>query len=104
MFLYCVSIQIDSGIHDDWLSWMQQVHIPEVLRTGCFTGCVLARVREPKSDSQRIAYAIRYSCNSFEAYQHYRQEHAPALQRQHTSRYPGKFKATREVLETVWES
>src|SRR5260221_7279039 len=97
MILYVVSIKIQQSVHDDWMKYMQQVHIPDVMKTGCFTNCVLSRVLEPASEQGWTAYSIQYACDSLENYQRYRQEFAVGLQEEHTRRYAGKFRAEREV-------
>ncbi len=36
MILYNVTVALDPAIETEWLAWMQQEHIPEVMATGCF--------------------------------------------------------------------
>lgn len=36
MYIYNVTINIDSDIQQEWLHWMQTEHIPEMLATGSF--------------------------------------------------------------------
>jgi len=42
--LYNVTVSLDPNIESDWLLWMQANHIPDVLKTQCFTQCVLSKV------------------------------------------------------------
>ena len=44
MILYNVTLSIDPEISRDWLQWMREEHIPEVLATQCFTEARLSRV------------------------------------------------------------
>jgi hypothetical protein len=101
MVLYCVSIQIDRAVHDDWLAWMQEAHIPDVMRTGCFLGCTLSRVVEPEGEG--LSYRIQYSCRSMDDFNLYKQTYATVLRVQHSSRYPRGFRAIRELHEVVNE-
>ncbi len=101
MVIYAVSIRVNSTVHQAWLDWMRTVHIPEVLRTGCFLHCQMQRVIDPAPTADQAAYSIRYACSSMEEYQRYRQEFATALQQDHTNRFGGQFTASREVLEEV---
>src|SRR4051812_17233212 len=39
MIIYSVTITLQASIESDWVEWMKSVHIPEVLRTGCFSDC-----------------------------------------------------------------
>ena len=36
MIVYNVTVKIEKDIHDDWLAWMKETHIPEVLKTNLF--------------------------------------------------------------------
>ena len=36
MLLYNVTITVDLDVHDDWVQWMRDTHIPDVMSTGMF--------------------------------------------------------------------
>ena len=36
MILYNITVNIDHDIHQEWLVWMKDIHIPDVLSTGLF--------------------------------------------------------------------
>jgi hypothetical protein len=98
--IYSVTVKIENTVHDEWLYWMQQHHIPEVLNTGCFTGCRLLKlISEPADDG--TTYSIQYTCNSLADYETYRIRFSEKLQQQHALRYEGKFVAFRTLLEQV---
>jgi hypothetical protein len=46
MIVYNVTSKIDWSIHDAWVKWMLEEHIPEVVATGCFTGAQLLKLLE----------------------------------------------------------
>lgn len=98
MILYNVTVNIDDSVHDEWLRWMKNEHIPEVLATGLFIDCKIFRI---KSDDEGNTYSIQYFLDSMEDYERYAREHAPALQLKHTEKYKDKFTAFRTLLETV---
>ena len=52
MIIYSVTITIEAAIDHEWLDWMQRVHVPDVLRTGCFGGATIYKLVESKSNSQ----------------------------------------------------
>lgn len=37
MYIYNVTINIEEGVHDQWMQWMQEIHIPDMLATGKFS-------------------------------------------------------------------
>ena len=36
MIIYNVTCHMDLALAEEWLRWMQEIHIPEVMATGCF--------------------------------------------------------------------
>jgi hypothetical protein len=102
MILYNVTVNIDNDVHDDWLTWMKEVHIPEVMATGYFLENKVCRIMAESEGG--TSYAIQYLCASQQDYEDYQQHHAPALQQKHLQRYNGKFGAFRTLLEVVHTS
>jgi hypothetical protein len=102
MILYNVTIKIDNEVHEEWLAYMQDTHIPDVMQTGCFLENRMSRIvipADPEKDG--ISYSVQYLCASMAVLQQYQARFAPALQQEHTSRYEGKFVAFRSVMEVV---
>lgn len=98
--LYNVTVKIDSEIEKEWLDWMRVTHIPEVLQTGCFTECVIRKLKYPE-DLEGATYTFQYSCRDMLTLERYHSEFASALQKDHTERYSNKFVAFRTILEDV---
>jgi len=102
MIIYRVTIALDPEIEADWLSWMEKVHIPDVLRTGCFTNCRTFKVIG--TEEREVSYVLQYECPSLAQYQHYRENFAPALQKEHADRYAGRFRGSRQLLQEMGET
>ena len=98
MVSYTVTISIDKDIHDNWLQWMKDKHIPDVLKTGMFEGHEITKESMDLSDG-KVAYAIRYFCKDMSHYERYQVEYAPRLQAEHEEMFRDKFSATRTVEE-----
>ena len=99
MIIYSVTVTIEAAIEREWLDWMQRVHVPDVLRTGCFIGATIYKLVEPKRDEP--IYAIQYQCASMAEYQRYRDHFAAALQKEHNDRFNGRFRASRQILKQM---
>jgi Domain of unknown function (DUF4286) len=99
MIIYRVAITLDPAIESDWLDWMKRVHVPDVVRTGCFTECQIYELIE--STSTDPVYVMQYQCRSLEDYHRYRDNFAPAIQKEHSDRYAGRFRGSRQLLEQV---
>lgn len=102
MILYNVTINIDHDAHDEWVRWMREEHIPEVMATGCFLEHRMSRVLV--EDEGGITYAVQYACADMPTYERYRDELAPALQAKTQGRFGGRFVAFRTLLEVVDKS
>ena len=99
MILYNVTINIDERSHADWLEWMKEVHIPDVMRTGLFLENKICLIHGESEGG--ISYSVQYILKTMEDYNRYQTEFAPALQNEHNLRYNGRFAAFRTILEIV---
>ena len=99
MILYSVTITIQADVESEWVDWMNTVHVPDVLRTGCFSKCRIYKILGSEGDE--LSYVLQYSCRSLQEYQRYRDNFAPALQKEHTDRFSGKFRGSRQLMEEI---
>lgn len=100
MIIYNVTVNINHEVHDEWVAWMRDVHIPEVMATGYFIENRFARVLLVE-DETGVSYSIQYLCRNMADLQKYQGAHAPRLQADVKAKFDGKFVAFRTVLETV---
>ena len=100
MIIYNVTVNIDSSVHDEWLTWMMEVHVPDVMNTGMFTENKILRVLGDE-DSGGATYSIQYTCKSMNEFRQYEELFAPALRSEVNERYKDKFVAFRTLLEVV---
>lgn len=100
MILYNVTVKITTDVHQEWVHWMKNTHIPDVLATGLFTGYKMFRIMGDE-DPEGVTYAIQYFSPSLEAFLRYRDEHAPRLQAEHAQRYANKYVAFRTLMEEI---
>ena len=97
--IYNVTVSIDPSIEQDWVSWMQTIHIPEVMETGCFLESRISKLNNEEEGG--CTYAMTYVAYSEEHLDDYQKNHAPRLQIDHRDRYEGKFAAFRSTLNVV---
>lgn len=100
--IYNVTLKLEKGIEEEWFQWMTETHIPEVLKTGNFTGYKISQLLY-QDDSDGKTFAIQYYCPSLEDLISYQNEHAPRLQEEHTTRYKDRFVAFRSILKVESE-
>ena len=101
MVVYNVTINIDPDVEQDWITWMKQIHISEVMQTGCFTGHKFLKLLNENPDATGTTYAIQYFVESVAILNKYLDNYASGLQAKSLQRYPNKFVAFRTFLEEV---
>ena len=100
MIIYNVTVNIDPSVHDEWLEWMKQKHIPDVMNSGQFTNSHICKLLDqPEGDDS--TYVIQYWCESREKFEDYLEKFAPPLRDEHNVRYKDKFVAFRTLMEIV---
>lgn len=100
MILYNVTVSIDNTVAEEWLQWMKDVHIPEVMGTGYFLGNQICRVME-EEDTGGTTYAVQYTCRNMDDLLEYQRDFSPALQQKVNERYAGRYASFRTVLHIV---
>lgn len=98
MFIYNVTINVDSDIHTNWLTYMKEVHIPDVLATGYFKESKMYRIL---SEDEGFTYSIQYFFDHMDDYEKYKNKEASRLQKEVMDLYKNRFVAFRTLLEQV---
>ncbi|TRO64497.1 DUF4286 family protein [Christiangramia sabulilitoris] len=101
MVIYNVTINVQEDIHDKWLKWMKEEHIPDMLDTRKFQKALMTKVlvQEPMGG---ITYSVQYTAESKEMLESYYAENADEL-RSRSKAFEGKFVAFRTELEVISE-
>ena len=100
MFIYNVTIKIDLSIEEEWLAWMQNEHMDEVIATGMFDSYSFLELMEPAEEDAKT-YIAQYITDSERRYQQYIEEHAPALRQKGIEKFGDKFIAFRTILKKL---
>ncbi|MFD1094715.1 DUF4286 family protein [Salegentibacter chungangensis] len=101
MYIYNVTINVQEDIHDKWVKWMKEEHIPDMLNTGKFTKALMTRVLV-QEEMGGITYSVQYTAESKQMLQQYYIENSEEL-REKSKPFEGKFVAFRTELEVVSE-
>ncbi|HIB36827.1 MULTISPECIES: DUF4286 family protein [Mesonia] len=101
MIIYNVTINVSEEVHDEWLTWMKQEHIPQMLDTGKFLNAMMTKVlvQEPMGG---VTYSVQYKAESKAMLERYYQEDAENLRAQ-SQRFKDKTVFFRTELEVISE-
>ncbi|MFN5642366.1 MAG: DUF4286 family protein [Sphingobacteriales bacterium] len=100
MIIYNVTSNVALPIADQWLIWMKDIHIPEVLNTGMFTHYRILRLLDV-DESEAITYAVQYFASNRENCQKYLDEFAPALREKSLKQWGEQVISFRTLMEAV---
>ncbi len=99
MFIYNVTVNIADDIHTEWLAWMKEKHIVDVMKTGCFVNNRILKVLYVEDEGR--TYSIQYSFLEMADIEKYQKEFAPALQTEHKQKFGDKYSAFRTLLQEM---
>ena len=94
MVTYEVTTTVDPRLVDAYERFMRQVHIPDLLATGCFHGAALTR-------SAAGRYRVRYEAPTEADLARYLATHATRLRDDFVSHFPEGVTASREVWVAI---
>lgn len=100
MYLYNVTTKVDWAIHDAWVTWMRDIHIPQVIGTGCFTKHQFVRILDT-DETDGPTYATQYYASSMANYNHYINAHAPGLRQSTGEKWGPQVISFRSLMEIV---
>ena len=99
MIIYNVTVSIDHAVHQDWVNWMREIHIPDILKTGLFFEARMSKILAEEEGG--LAYSIQYTAKSMDDYEKYMSNHAEALRADHEKNFGGRYAAFRTLLDVV---
>ncbi len=100
MFIYNVTIKVRADIAIEWLNWLNNEHIPEIINTGCFIEAAVLKLLEI-DDSEGPTYAVQYKAESKAAYNLYIERHANVLRQKSFEKWGDAFIAFRSVMQVI---
>jgi hypothetical protein len=100
MIVYNVTCSVDREIAEEWILWMKDEHIPQLLNTGLFYEYKILKVLS-HDDPATLSFAVQYHSKSMSDVDEYLKKHASRFRGDVQSRYGEKVVAYRTLLEEV---
>ena|SRR6185503_7015192 len=98
MLIYNVTSGVDKDIEQEWIRWMKDTHIPDVMGTKLFTTHRFYKVLSSEDEST-VSYAVQYVAQSLSHVDQYLEKHAPALRDEVKNKFGDKVVSFRTLLE-----
>lgn len=100
MLIYNVTCNVDERVHRQWIDWMTNKHIPEVLETKQFVEAKMTKVLV-EEELGGITYSIQYTTPSRAHLNCYFEKYAPELIQEGLALFGDKVLTFRTELEVV---
>jgi hypothetical protein len=100
MILYNVTIKVHNSIQQDWLVWLKEEHVKDILATECFTHYKILQLLEV-DNSEGPTYAVQYFAESKSLYNRYIEKYAEKMRNKTYEKWGDKFIAFRTVMQIV---
>jgi hypothetical protein len=100
MIIYNVTTHVSNTIIEAWLDWMKNKHIPEILKTECFTKFQLVRLLET-DETEGQTYATQYYAENEDKYREYLDKHANRLREDAEKSWGNKIISFRSIMEIL---
>lgn len=99
MILYNVTIILEEQIHNNWLKWLKNEHLKEIMSSGFFISYRVLRVLD--SPNEGVTYCVQYIADSVEKYNEYIQIHPDQLQTNVPAEFLNKFVVFSTLMEFI---
>jgi len=100
MYIYNITIKVEPHRAEEWLQWMKNIHIPQVLETGNFVESRICKIVN-NEDPEDFTFVIQYTCSTLKDYEHYQKNSAPALRKEMRVIFGDDAFAFRTLMEVL---
>lgn len=99
MILYNVTIIIDDAIEGEWIRYVRETYIPDIMATGAFASNRLLKVLD--SPNEGSTYCIQFVADDRSKYHSYQNEFIQPIQAEHQKRFENRFVSFSTIMEYV---
>jgi hypothetical protein len=100
MLIYNVTTQVTWSIHEAWVKWMREKHLPDVMCSGCFIRVQFVRLLDT-DENDGPTYAAQFYAESMERYNVYVEQYAPAMRNDVKDNWGENFISFRSLMEVI---
>lgn len=104
MYIYNVTTNVSETVIEDWLVWMKETYIPEMIGTGCFTGAKLSRVMVQEEMGGKT-FSTQYTVKNKEIFKEFYLTHVAIMNAKVEKKFSGnyvQFQTELEVLADIY--
>ena len=100
MFIYNITLKVDHQVLQDWMQWQKEIHIPEMMATGCFFDHRFYELLEHEEEDGKT-FVLQFYPNTKNDYVRYLENYGPALKRKSMVKWNDHVVSFRTLLQNV---
>ncbi len=100
MVIYNVTTHVESSIEKNWLKWMREKHLPEMLATKKFKTARIFKIISG-NDKGGVSYATQYHCDNKMSLEQYLNHFAAKLRQDAVNKFGDRILSFRTELELI---
>jgi len=97
--IYNVTVNVEPAIQTKWMDWMLEVHLREMLATGCFLGFRFSELQGAEDTGP--TFTAQYELASQEDFDRYEREFAPAMRKKGIKAFGTQALAFRTTMRVI---
>ncbi|TDE12729.1 DUF4286 family protein [Dyadobacter psychrotolerans] len=98
MIIFNITVNISYAAEKEWLAYMKETHIPEILATKLPLECKLLRLLT-EIENEGSTYTSQFLFRTMEDFLAYQTNHQSELQEKHHQKFNGQYVSFRTLLE-----
>ena len=100
MIIYNVTVMVSPQIEKDWLAWLTDEHLADVLGTKCFSSATVHKLLDAEN-TEGPTYVIQYSADSKADYNRYVELYADDMKNRSFQKWGDAFIAFRTLMQVM---
>ena len=100
MIIYNITTKVHSSIAAEWLQWLKEIHVKEVMESDCFTEFKIVKLLEI-DETDGPTFAVQFAAESKGLYNRYIDKFAGEMRKRSFDKWGDKFISIRSVMQIV---
>jgi hypothetical protein len=100
MYIYNLTTLVDHSIHNEWLQWQKEKHIPAMMASGQFTEYRFFHLLG-QDESAGITYVMQFVAPTADHYKKYSTDFDPLFQQEKQLKWGNRFVDFPTVMEVM---
>jgi predicted ATP-dependent Lon-type protease len=100
MIIYNITTKVNNSIAADWMQWLKNIHVKEVMESDCFTEYKIVKLLEI-DETDGPTFAVQFFAESKGLYNRYIEKFAGEMRKRSFEKWGDQFISIRTIMQIV---